>query len=72
MSNPIIRIHDISTDTITDREMTAEEFAQYEADQVAEAARVLAKAEAEAAKAAAQAKLTALGLTVEDLQALGL
>ena len=72
MSNPIIRIHDISTDTITDREMTDEEFAQYEADQVVEAARVVAKAEAEAAKAAAQAKLTALGLTVEDLQALGL
>jgi hypothetical protein len=72
MSNPIIRIHNISTDTITDREMTDEEFAQYEADQVVEAARVVAKAEAEAAKAAAQAKLTALGLTVEDLQALGL
>ena len=76
MTNPMIRIHDISTDTITDREMTEEEFAQYEADQAAEAARVVAEAEAkaaeEAAKTAAQAKLTALGLTVEDLQALGL
>ena len=39
MTNPTIRIHDISTDTITDREMTEEEFAQYEADQAAEAAR---------------------------------
>ena len=76
MNKPMIRIHDISTDTITDREMTDEEFAQYEADQAAEAARVVAEAEAkaaeEAAKVAAQAKLTALGLTVEDLQALGL
>lgn len=72
MNNPMIRIHDISIDTITDREMTNEEFAQYEADQVAEVARIAAKAEAEAAKVAAQAKLTALGLTVEDLQALGL
>ena len=76
MTRPIIRIHDISTDTITDREMTDEEFAQYEAAQAADAARVVAEAEAkaaeEAAKVAAQAKLTALGLTVEDLQALGL
>ena len=54
------------------REMTNAEFAQYEADQAAEATRVAAKAAEEAAKAAAQAKLTALGLTVEDLQALGL
>ena len=35
MTKPIVRIHDISTDTITDREMTDEEFAQYEADQAA-------------------------------------
>ena len=76
MTNPMVRIHDISTDTITDREMTDEEFAQYEADQAAHTASVVAEAEAkaaeEAAKVAAQAKLTALGLTVEDLQALGL
>jgi hypothetical protein len=76
MSKPTIRIHDISTNIIIDREMTDEEFAQYEADQAAEAARITAEAEAkaaeEAAKLAAQAKLTALGLTVEDLQALGL
>ena len=72
----MVRIHDISTNTITDREMTDEEFAQYEADQAATEARIAAKAEAkvaeETAKTAAQAKLTALGLTVEDLQALGL
>ena len=72
----MVRIHDLSTNIITDREMTDEEFAQYEADRAAEAARVIAEAEAEAAaleaKAAAQAKLAALGLTVEDLQALGL
>ena len=50
----MIRIHDISTDTITDREMTDEEFAQYEADQVAEAARKIAEAEAKAAEEAAK------------------
>jgi len=49
MSNPMIRIHDISTDTITDREMTDEEFAQYEANQAAETARKVAIVEAEAA-----------------------
>ena len=30
MPNPIVRIHDISTDEIIDREMTDEEFAVYE------------------------------------------
>ena len=71
-TKPTIRIHNTKTDEIIDREMNDEEFAQYQADQVAEVAR---KAEAEAkaeAKAAAQAKLAALGLTVDDLQALGL
>jgi hypothetical protein len=72
MSNPIIRIHNVETDEVIDREMTDAEFAQYEADQ-AEAEAKAAEAEAKAeAKAAAQAKLAALGLTVEDLQALGL
>ena len=46
--------------------------AQQEADAIADAA-LAAEAEAKAQrKAAAQAKLAALGLTVEDLQALGL
>jgi hypothetical protein len=72
MSKPIIRIHNVETDEVIDREMTDAEFAQYEADQ-AEAEAKAAEAEAKAeAKAAAQAKLAALGLTVEDLQALGL
>ena len=54
MSNPIIRIHDISTNTITDREMTDEEFAQHETDQAAEAARIVAEAEAKATEEAAK------------------
>ena len=52
MTNLIIRIHDISTDTITDRQMTDAEFAQYEADQVANEARIAAEAEAKAAEEA--------------------
>jgi hypothetical protein len=38
MTKPMIRIHDISTDKVIDREMTDAEFAQYELDQ-AEAAK---------------------------------
>ena len=70
MTKPTIRIYEIDG-TFIDREMNDAEFAQYQADQ-AEAEARQAEAEAKAqAKAAAQAKLTALGLTVEDLQALG-
>ena len=72
MSKPMIRIHNTDTGEIIDREMTNAEFAQFEADQV-EAEAKAAQAEAKAAaKTAAQTKLAALGLSVEDLQALGL
>jgi hypothetical protein len=72
MTKPIIRIHNIETNEIVDREMNDIEFAQYEADQEASAilqTQLQAKADA---KTAAQEKLAALGLTVEDLTALGL
>ena len=72
MSKPTIRIHNVETDEIIDREMTNAEFTQYQADQEADLARQ-AEAETKAtAKEAAQAKLATLGLTVEDLTALGL
>jgi len=72
MTKPIIRIHNAETDEVIDREMTNAEFAKYKADQV-EAETKAAEVEARAiAKAAAQAELSALGLTVEDLTALGL
>lgn len=54
------------------RDATDAELAQYAKDKADDEAR---KAEAEAkaqAKAAAEAKLAALGLTTEDLKALGL
>jgi membrane protein involved in colicin uptake len=54
MTNPMIRIHDTSTNTVIDREMTDEEFAQYEADQAAAEARKVAEAEAKAAEEAAK------------------
>ena len=71
MTRPIVRIYTAPGEFI-DREMNDAEFAQYqidEADYQAKEAEADAKAEA---KAVAQAKLAALGLTVEDLQALGL
>ena len=60
------------TGEVTEREFTNEELAQQEIDAAAELAESkLRKAKAKT-KEAAQAKLAALGLTVEDLQALGL
>jgi hypothetical protein len=60
MSKPIIKIHNVETDEIIEREMTAAEFKQYQADQTAQAARV---AEIEAKEAQRQAILDRLGLT---------
>ena len=65
MTKPIIRIHDLATDEIIDREMTAAEFKQYEADQKAIAA---AKAEAEAKEIAKAAILDRIGLTADELK----
>lgn len=36
MTKPMIRIHDLATDTVVDREMTDEEYAQYLAATTAE------------------------------------
>jgi hypothetical protein len=79
MTRPTIKIHDCSTDEVIMREMNDEEYAQHQTDVAAAEAKVAAKAEenaalaaAEAAKEAAQAKLAALGLTADDLKALGL
>jgi len=64
MSKPMIRIHNIETDEIIDREMTDAEFAQHEKDltnMAAEEAEAQAKADAKAAIAAR------LGLSSEEL-----
>ena len=68
----MIRIHNTETNEIIDREMTDDEFLKHQEAQAYFAAQ---KFEMEAkliAKESAHAKLTALGLTIEDLQALGL
>jgi hypothetical protein len=72
MSRPIIRIHNVETGEIIDREMNNQELAQWEKDLADIEATKAAKAAKAAAKAQAEAKLEALGLTPDDLKALGL
>jgi len=67
MPRPMIRIHNTETNEIIDREMNDAEFAQYEAEQAAQAAR---QAEAEAKETAKAALLTKLGITAEEAQLL--
>lgn len=67
---PMVRIHNIETDTVIDREMNEEEFAQYEADLATQAQAEADRLAAEVAKAASLAKLEALGLTADEIAAL--
>jgi hypothetical protein len=67
MTKPIIRIHNIETDEVIDREMTDTEFAAYEADQAKYAAEA---AEAEAKAAEKEALLERLGITAEEAKLL--
>lgn len=70
MSRPLVRILDFSTNETIDREMNDAEFAQFEIDQVDQIERIAAEAEKASAKASAKAKLSALGLTEEEIAAL--
>lgn len=63
MTKPMIRIHDLSTDKISDREMSVAEFKIYEAT---DEAYLLKEAKAEAKTAQRQAILDRLGLTSEE------
>jgi len=65
MTKPMIRIHNLETDEVIDREMTAAEFKQYEADQAAQAA---VKAEAETKETTKAAILDRIGLTADELK----
>jgi hypothetical protein len=60
MTTPMVRIHNTETNEIIDREMTAEEFAEYQAE------RATKQAEAEAKTTARAAILDRLGLTAEE------
>lgn len=67
MTRPIVRIHDLSTDEVIDREMNDEEFAAYETEQKIAAE----QAAAEEVKAAEkEALLAKLGITADEAKLL--
>ncbi len=67
MTNPTIKIHNVETGEIIEREMTADELAQYEAD----VTNAEIKATAEAQKAADKAALLSkLGITEDEAKLL--
>ncbi|CAB4168812.1 hypothetical protein UFOVP1509_14 [uncultured Caudovirales phage] len=66
-SRPIVRIHNIETDEVIDREMNDAEFAQWEADQEDNAQRQAAAAQKAADRAALLAQL---GITEEQAKLL--
>jgi hypothetical protein len=67
MTKPMIRIHNLETNEIIDREMNDDEFLQYQSDKAD--AEVKAKADADAANAKA-VLLNRLGITAEEAQLL--
>ena len=67
MTKPMIRIHNSETNEIIDREMNDQEFAIYQADQAAQANRLI---EAEAKAAAKSALLEKLGISEDDAKLL--
>ena len=71
MTKPMIKIHNTETDEVIEREMTEAEYAEH-LKSFEPKSLTLEEAKAAEDKEAAQAKLAALGLTADDLKALGL
>ncbi len=67
MTKPIIKIHDVETNEVIEREMNDVEYAQYQTDIITEQTR---KAEAEAQVIAKAALLAKLGITEEEAKLL--
>lgn len=65
-------IHNVETDEIQEVPLTSEDLAMIESDKAEAELMKSQEAKAKADKEAAQAKLAALGLTADDLKALGL
>jgi hypothetical protein len=72
MTKPTIKIHNTETDEIIEREMTDDEYQVHLLRLDKLAVMEEKQAQIKAAKEAAQAKLEVLGLTPDDLKALGL
>jgi hypothetical protein len=69
---PTIKIHNAETGEVVEREMNADELEKLEKVQTEAAKRAEFLAAQAEKKAAAEAKLEGLGLTADDLKALGL
>ena len=67
MSKPMVRIHNIETNEVIDREMNDAEFEQY---QVGQAEQIAKQTEAEAKATAKAALLAQLGITEEQAKLL--
>ena len=67
MTKPTIRIHNLETDEVIDREMTAAEFKKYEATIVSDQAE---QVEAEIKATAKSALLQKLGITQDEAKLL--
>jgi hypothetical protein len=67
MTKPTVRIHNVETNEVIDREMTDSEYADYQAQQALAIAEQEAKAQTEANKAAL---LERLGITEEEARLL--
>ena len=66
-NRPMVRIHNLETNEVIDREMNDAEFAQYQSEQIAR----LAAEEVQAQKAAEKSALLArLGITEEEAKLL--
>ena len=66
-TRPMVRIHDLATNEIIDREMNDAEFSQSQIDKENS---LIAEAEAEAKATAKAALLTQLGITAEQAKLL--
>jgi hypothetical protein len=64
-TKPMVRIHNLATDEVIDREMTDAEFAQYQVDR---ANTIAEQAESEAKETAKAAILDRIGLTADELK----
>jgi hypothetical protein len=67
MTRPIIKLHDLATNEVIEREMTAAEYKEYENSTSYYAVK---QAEAEAKAAQRQALLSRLGITEEEARIL--
>ena len=63
MANPMIRIHNVETGEVIDREMSAKEFTDYKAQKLIDEAK---QADAQTKAAAKAALLERLGMTAEE------